>query len=84
MEAAHSNLFPSLPEGPKQQDSFQQGPSMSQQPPSQSSQTYTQAPSGTGASGQSVTTVMEHVEANQYQAAFAQQLVNTFSFLLQE
>lgn len=53
---------------------------VSHQPPSQSSKTYSGgAASGTGhgASGQSVTTLTEHVESNHDQSAFAHQSVIT-------
>ncbi|GAM38667.1 hypothetical protein TCE0_033f09575 [Talaromyces pinophilus] len=61
----------SLPEGPNQQHPFHQEPSDSHPPPSQSSQTYTQAPSGTGASAQSATVTTENMDPIAYEAAFA-------------
>lgn len=83
MEAQHPQSSSPLPDGLKQQHSFHQEPRNSREPLSESSQTYTQAPSSTGdgAAGQSVTTFTEHVEAHQYQAAFSYQLVIKFSSL---
>ncbi|RAO72623.1 uncharacterized protein BHQ10_008635 [Talaromyces amestolkiae] len=73
MEARHSFSPTAIPNGQERQSSVQQEPGLSHQPPSQSSQTYTQAPSGTGhgASGQSVTTHSELVEINDSQPDFA-------------
>lgn len=83
MEAKSSHTSISLLEGPKQQNSFQQGPSNSHPPPSQSSQTYTQAPSGTGASAQSATVATENMDPIAYEAAFVDELVSFFfSFLV--
>ncbi|EEA22137.1 hypothetical protein TMatcc_008434 [Talaromyces marneffei ATCC 18224] len=75
MEAIQVRSFISLPEGSKQQDSPKQEPSHFHRPSPKSSRTYTNAPTGTGhgASGQSVTTLTEHVEPNHYQAIFAHQ-----------
>uniref|UniRef100_A0A093V7K2 Uncharacterized protein n=1 Tax=Talaromyces marneffei PM1 TaxID=1077442 RepID=A0A093V7K2_TALMA len=80
MEAIQVRSFISLPEGSKQQDSPKQEPSHFHRPSPKSSRTYTNAPTGTGhgASGQSVTTLTEHVEPNHYQAIFAHQLVIFF------
>jgi hypothetical protein len=82
MDTKHFHSSTSLPEGSKKQDSLQQEPNNSHQSPSQSSQTYTNVPSGTGASAQSATTLAEHVEPNQYQAVFAHQLVIFHFFFL--
>lgn len=83
MEAKHSYSSTSLSQAPKQQDSPQQGPSMSHQPPSQSSQTYTGVPSGTGhgASGQSVTVTTENFDPIFHEATFAHQSVIIYFFL---
>jgi hypothetical protein len=83
METKHSHTPTSLTQGPMQQSSFQQEPSNSHPPPSQSSQTYTQAPSGTGASAQSATVTTENMDPIAYEEAAAHQLVSfCFSFLV--
>ncbi|KUL84397.1 hypothetical protein ZTR_08835 [Talaromyces verruculosus] len=76
MEARHSFSSTSFLNDPMRQSPMLQEATVSYQPPSQSSKTYTGgAPSGTGhgASGQSVTTLTEHVESNRDQTAFAHQ-----------
>ncbi|KAI7969689.1 hypothetical protein EIK77_005809 [Talaromyces pinophilus] len=82
MEAKHSHTPTSLTQGSMQQSSFQQEPSNSHPPPSQSSQTYTQAPSGTGASAQSATVTTENMDPIAYGAAFADELVSFSSLFL--
>ncbi|KUL84398.1 hypothetical protein ZTR_08834 [Talaromyces verruculosus] len=71
MEAKPSHTSISLPDGPKQQNSFQQEPSDSHPPLSHSSQTYTNATSGTGASAQSATVTTENMDPIAYEAVFA-------------
>ncbi|GAM38664.1 hypothetical protein TCE0_033f09569 [Talaromyces pinophilus] len=80
MEARHSLSSTSILDDPMRQITMLQEATVSHQPPSQSSKTYTGgAPSGTGhgASGQSVTTLTEHVESNRDQPAFSHQPVLT-------
>lgn len=83
MEAKHPHSSAPLPEGPKQQDFFQE-PSNSHQPPSESSQTYTGAPSdtGDGASGRSMTATTANFDPITDQAVLDQQLVITFLLIL--
>lgn len=77
MEARHSFSSTVIPNDRMRHSSEQQEASVSLRPLSQSSQTDTVAPSGTGASGQSVTTHTEHV-TNDEQSAYFHQLVITF------
>lgn len=80
MEAKHSYSSTPLTEDRKQQDSFQQESNLSRYSSSQSSQTYTSVPSGTGASGQSATSFTENMELHHYQVVFAYQLVIVIFF----
>jgi hypothetical protein len=84
MEAQHSQSLSSLPDGLRQQHPFHQEPSNAHEPLSESSQTYSHAPSSTGdgTAEQSVTTPTEHGEPNHDQTAFAHQSVITFLSIL--
>lgn len=80
MQARHSFSSTPILNDPMRQSPMLQEATVSHQPPSQSSKTYTGgAPSATGhgASGQSVTTLTEHDESNRDQTAFAHQSVIT-------
>ncbi|EED13994.1 hypothetical protein TSTA_102240 [Talaromyces stipitatus ATCC 10500] len=73
MDAKNSYPSTSLPDGSKEQEPSQPKPSESHQPPSQSSLTYTKAPSSTEASGQSVTAPTDTPHSFENEASFARQ-----------
>lgn len=79
MEAKDSSSTP-LPESSKQRHYLHQKPSNSQESPSQSSQAYTSALSGTGASTQSATVTTEGFDQIAYEATINHQLAFAFFF----